>query len=409
MVAMKYRLSGARIWDGSTSAATDEALDLFIDRGEIASIHSSPGGDEALTLGLPPGAVAIPGLIDAHVHLDLDPHLMAPDDQFKPSRSDRDLRMIARAGAMVRAGITTARDLGAGEWRELVLRDAIGRGDLPGPRLVCAGQPLTVEKGHCHFWGGVATDAEDQVRVVRRQLEHGVDWVKVMATGGYFTKGSGVDRAQFSADELRGVVGLAREAGLSVAAHCHGKVGIRNAAQAGVRTIEHCSFASGQGYGADYDPAVVEAIRASGAWVSPTVNANWLRRMKKDGAPTDFFRNMRSVLGGLREAGIPLLASTDAGIPGVYHHRLAAGLAAFAKYADFSPVEVLRTATRDSALGLGLEAVCGRIAPGLSADVVVLAGDPLQDLAHLENPLLVVAAGRIAHRDASVPAPARAA
>ena len=409
MDAMKYRLSGARIWDGTASAATGEALDLFIDRGEIASVHDDPGGGEALALQLPSGSVAIPGLIDAHVHLDLDPHLLAPDDQFKPSRSDRDLRMIARAGAMVRAGITTARDLGAGEWRELILRDAIARGDLPGPRLVCAGQPLTIEAGHCHFWGGVATDAADQARVVRRQLEHGVDWVKVMATGGYFTKGSGVERAQFSADELRGVVGLAREAGLQVAAHCHGKAGIRNAAQAGVRTIEHCSFASGQGYGADYDPAVVEAIRAGGAWVSPTVNANWLRRIEKDGVPTDFFRNMRSVLGGLREAGIPLLASTDAGIPGVHHHRLAAGLAAFAQYGDLSPVEVLRTATRDSALGLGLETVCGCIAPGLSADVVVLAGDPLQDLGHLENPLLVLAAGRIAHRDASVPAPASAA
>jgi imidazolonepropionase-like amidohydrolase len=351
--------------------------------------------------------VVIPGLIDAHVHLDLDPYRMAPAEQFEASRSDRDLRMIARAGAMVRAGITTARDLGAGEWRELALRDAIGRGELPGPRLLCAGQPLTVAKGHCHFWGGVAGGADEQAEVVRRQLEHGVDWIKVMATGGYFTKGSGVDRAQFSADEIRRAVGLAREAGLRVAAHCHGKVGIRNAAQAGVRTIEHCSFASGKGYGADYDAEVVKDLAASGAWVSPTVNANWLRRMEKDGEPTDFYRNMQAVLGGLREAGIPLLASTDAGIPGVLHHRLSAGLRAFAKYGGLSPMEVLRSATSDSARGLGLEAVCGRIEAGLSADLLVLAGDPLEDLERLEEPLLVIAAGRIAYRaDSLGPAPA---
>ncbi len=406
---MKIRLSAARIWDGTAPTTTREALNLVVDRGEITSVGSSLGGTSESIVRLPPGAVAIPGLIDAHVHMDLDPFLLAPDDQFKPSRSDRDLRMIARAGAMVAAGITTARDLGAGEWRELALRDAIARGELPGPRLVCAGQPLTVDQGHCHFWGGVATGAEEQAQVVRRQLAHGVDWVKVMATGGYFTKGSGVERAQFSAEELRQAVGLAGEAGLAVAAHCHGKAGIRNAAQAGVRTIEHCSFASGEGYGADYDADVVKEIAAAGTWVSPTVNANWLRRMKKDGAPTDFFRNMRGVLGGLREAGIPLLASTDAGIPGVHHHRLAAGLLAFAKYGDLSPVEVLRTATSDSALGLGLESICGRLEPGLSADVLVFAGDPLEDLALLENPILVLARGRIAHRDPSVPAPVAAA
>ena len=399
---MRNRLSDVRIWDGSAPKTSGETLDLYLDAGKIRGLGDSPGGKWESTLRFPAGAVAIPGLIDAHVHLDLDPHLLSPDHQFKASRSDRDLRMVARAAAMVRAGITTARDLGGGEWREILLRDAIGRGELPGPRLVCAGQPLTIAEGHCHFWGGVAGNAEEQAEVVRRQLEHGVDWVKVMATGGYFTKGSGVDRAQFSAEEIGRMVEQARRAGREMAAHCHGKAGIFNAARAGVRTIEHCSFASAKGYGADYDAAVVAEVAAQGAWVSPTVNGNWLRRMEKEGKPTAFFNNMRRILAELRSAGIPLLASTDAGIPGVFHHGLAAGLRAFAKYGELSPVEVLRSATRDSALGLGLDATCGRLAEGLSADIVVLAGDPLEDLELLENPLLVIAAGRIAHRDDSV-------
>ena len=399
---MRNRLSDVRIWDGSAPKTSGETLDLYVDAGKIRGLGDSPGGKWESTLRFPAGAVAIPGLIDAHVHLDLDPHLLSPDHQFKASRSDRDLRMVARAAAMVRAGITTARDLGGGEWREILLRDAIGRGELPGPRLVCAGQPLTIAEGHCHFWGGVAGNAEEQAEVVRRQLEHDVDWVKVMATGGYFTKGSGVDRAQFSAEEIGRMVEQARRAGREMAAHCHGKAGIFNAARAGVRTIEHCSFASAKGYGADYDAAVVAEVAAQGAWVSPTVNGNWLRRMEKEGKPTAFFNNMRRILAELRSAGIPLLASTDAGIPGVFHHGLAAGLRAFAKYGELSPVEVLRSATRDSALGLGLDATCGRLAEGLSADIVVLAGDPLEDLELLENPLLVIAAGRIAHRDDSV-------
>lgn len=378
-------------------------------------------GEDWAAIDLPPGSVIIPGLIDAHVHLDLDPGLMSPQLQFEASRRDRDLRMIARAEAMVAAGITTARDLGGGEWRELALRDAIAAGQLTGPRLLCAGQPVTLAQGHCHFWGGVAEDSDEQAQVIRRQLERGVDWVKVMATGGYFTKGSGVDRAQFDEAELRAMVKLAGGAGRQMAAHCHGKAGIRNAARAGIDTIEHCSFASSKGYGADYAPEIVSEVAASGAWVSPTVNANWLHRIEKDGRPSDFFQHMTRVLAGLRAAGIPLLASTDAGIPGVLHHRLATGLRAFARYADLSPVEVLRSATRDSARALGLAAVCGRIEAGLSADLMVVAGDPLENLELLEHPLLVVARGRIVQSlggsvaagasqsvDASIPEPSRA-
>ena len=402
MRAMKTRLSGLRVWDGNAGETSPETLDLHLEAGKIRGLGGSPGGEGWENLEFPTGAVAIPGLIDAHVHMDLDPHLRSPDDQFTASRADRDLRMVARARDMVRAGITTARDLGGGEWRELALRDAIGRGELSGPRLLCAGQPLTIVEGHCHFWGGVASTREEQAAVVARQLERGVDWVKVMATGGYFTKGSGVDRAQFSAEEIARAVAQGAASGLETAAHCHGKVGIFNAARAGVRTIEHCSFASAQGYGADYDAAVVAEVAAQGAWVSPTINGNWLGRMEKEGEPTAFFRNMQRVLSELRAAGIPLLASTDAGIPGVFHHGLPAGLRAFAKYAEVPPVEALRSATRDSALGLGLEAVCGRLAEGLSADVLVLAGDPLADLDWLDKPLAVIAAGRLVHLDPTV-------
>jgi imidazolonepropionase-like amidohydrolase len=303
--------------------------------------------------------------------------------------------MLARAGEMVRAGITTARDLGAGEWRELALRDAIARGELPGPRLLCAGQPLTVPSGHCHFWGGVAANAAERASVVERQLEHGVDWIKVMATGGVFTKGSGVDRAQFDEAALRETVERAGRAGRSVAAHCHGAAGIRNAARAGVRTIEHCSFAGSEGFGSDLDPDVVLDVARSGAWVSPTVNAGWARRLEKDGQSTPFHDRMRAVLAALRGAGVPLIASTDAGIPGVRHRDLPVALRAFAHYADLTPLEVLRSATSESARALGLADVCGAVRPGLSADLVVVEGDPLLDLGVLERPLLVLTRGRM--------------
>lgn len=396
--SMRRKLQGARIWDGEAESASSAAVTLWLEGGLIASVGSDPGGEGWESLVCPEGSVIVPGLIDAHVHMDLDPGLGNPDSQFEASREDRDLRMLGRAAAMVRAGITTARDLGAGEWRELVLRDAILDGQLTGPRLLCAGQPVTIPDGHCHFWGGVARDAVEQAEVIKRQLDHGVDWIKLMATGGVYTPGSQVDRAQFSGQEIGEMVRLAEGAGRSVAAHCHGRDGIRNAARGGVRTIEHCSFAGRGGFGVDYDESVVKEIAVQKSWVSPTINGNWQYRMVKDGEPTDFYRRTRRVLAGLREAGVPLVASTDAGIPGVRHSALWSGLIAMTHYAALSAREALRSATSESARALGLEDVCGRLHEGLSADLLVLAADPLKDLGQLAEPLWVLARGDVVRR-----------
>jgi len=198
------QLTNARIWDGRADSIQPDLHTITIDRGVITSIDrgrdgvNAPQHSKASRRLSIDGFVAMPGLIDAHVHMDLDPAIGSPAKQDEVSDEDRRLRMIARAGAMLRAGITTARDLGAGDYRELDLRDGIARGDVIGPRLLCAGQPLTIPGGHCHFWNGVTANATERAACVARQLDREVDWVKVMATGGVFTKGSGVQKSQFS-------------------------------------------------------------------------------------------------------------------------------------------------------------------------------------------------------------------
>ena len=339
--------------------------------------------------------VIMPGLIDAHVHLELDPKLRSPKEQLAVPTPERRAAMARRAGQMLAAGITTTRDCGGGLHLEHLLRGEIERGARPGPRILCCGRPITTPGGHCHFWGGEVADAAEIDTKVAAEIEAGSDWIKVMATGGVFTPGTSARDTQLDEAGLARVVGAAARGNRSVAAHCHGTEGIAHAVRAGVRTIEHASFAGPDGFGTALDPELMREMSDRELWVSPTVNAGWGKRVTDgEGETTAFFRRLSSCLRAQRDAGVRFIASTDAGIPGVAHHDLVAGLKAFARFADLRPVDVLRAATSESARALGLEDESGRIAPGLSADFVVLEGDPLADLSVLEDPEWVVIRGQ---------------
>jgi imidazolonepropionase-like amidohydrolase len=337
------------------------------------------------------GATAIPGLIDAHVHLELN-----PDHHKPPEKTDLGQRplMVERAAAMVRAGITTARDLGGGAWLELELRDRIASAEIPGPRLLCAGQPITCPAGHCHFWGGEAADAAEVKEVLDRQIAKGVDLIKVMATGGRMTRGSDPMKPQFDLATLSDITATARAHNLTVAAHCHGTEGIELAARAGVRTIEHCSWAGPEGWGTDFQADVAQLILDRDVWVSPTVNRGWQRML--DSKTGDALTRMRKAYRHLLDLGVPFVASTDAGIPGVFHHHLPLALKVFGAISEMSAEQTLRTATSAAARALGVDQLTGRLKATLDADIVLLAGNPLEDLAALAEPVGVWARGRMA-------------
>ncbi|TDJ38721.1 MAG: amidohydrolase family protein [Gammaproteobacteria bacterium] len=379
-----------RVWDGVAAEYLD-GMSLRIDGSQIGFV--GPGGAQGAAVELrdASGLTVIPGLIDAHVHMCLDPEIRDPMKQTSGSRTYELEAMRSRAVAMARAGITTARDLGGGKWYEFQIRDEITAGACEGPRLVCAGQPVTSPGGHCHFWGGEAEDAESAFEVIDRQVRRGSDLIKVMATGGTLTPGSTPKDAQFDRETLTSIVGEANRQGRHVAAHCHGTTGIANACDAGVRTIEHCSWVGEDGWGRNYDDAIARRIGERGVFVSPTINSGWRRRIGSSGEYEDRVRdNFRR----LRAAGVQLIASTDAGIPGVFHDRLADALPVFAHFAGLSPRETLMSATSIGALGIGLDTLTGRIAAGLAADLLFVEGDPLNDLEVLLKPVAVLTAGR---------------
>ncbi|HWE89883.1 MAG TPA: amidohydrolase family protein, partial [Pseudonocardiaceae bacterium] len=198
-----------------------------------------------------PQQTVLPGLINCHVHLAFDAGMRpvealteATDDELLPAMADR-------AGQALRAGVTTVRDLGDRGGLAVRLRDAINAGKFDGPSIVAAGPPLTPPGGHCWFLGGEVADQAAIRRQVRHNAELGAEVIKVMASGGQMTPNSPpMWQTQFTADDLRVVVEEAGALGLPVAAHAHGTDAIAAAVEAGVTTVEHCTWlrSGGQGY-----------------------------------------------------------------------------------------------------------------------------------------------------------------
>ncbi len=367
-----------KYWDGVSAELVEG--DLSVDDGIFVE-----GSGEGRNFS---GCYAIPGLIDAHVHMCLNPDITDPLAQVRISEEQIMEEIRNRALSMVKAGITTARDLGGGQWLELIIRDEISRGETLGPRLICSGQPITSVGGHCYFWGGESRDFNAALTVLQRQLAHDVDLIKIMVTGGNITPGSNPVDSQFDDETIAKLVAISSEHNLHVAGHCHGTNGIRQAAEAGVRTVEHCSWVGEKGWGQDFDETIAKKMAANEVWVSPTINAGWQRFRKPE-----FVENVRANYRKMKSAGVRLIASTDAGIPRVYHHDLPKALPEFARFAELTPLETLKAATSDCAAAIDLGAVTGQIREGFAADFVIYEGNPLIDLGVLERPLLVISNG----------------
>jgi imidazolonepropionase-like amidohydrolase len=334
-----------------------------------------------------PDATIMPGLIDSHVHLGFD----GGPDPVGRMRAETDAQqlvlMLRSARELLGVGVTTARDLGARACLDVVVRDAIADGLAPGPRLVVANSPVTVTGGHCWFMGGEADSEDDLRRIVRSHHKHGADLIKVMSTGGFMTGGSAPWYAQFSTEQLAVVVAEARRLDKPVAAHAHGIEGIRRAVEAGVTTIEHCSFVTETNQ-RRFDERLAAQIAERGIFVCPTINANAPYVAELTG------RAVGENVMKMRDLGVRIIAGADAGINNTPHHQYAGGLAAMVNLLGFKPAEVIEMATTAAAAALGLGSVTGRLAPGYDADLIVVDGDPQADISALSRLRRVIAHGR---------------
>jgi imidazolonepropionase-like amidohydrolase len=316
------------------------------------------------------------------------------------------LRAAANGRRALAAGITTVRDLGGRGGVTFVLRDAIRRGLTMGPRIVAAGSPITITGGHCYFLG-LEADGEAAVRAAaRRMLRDGASCLKIMATGGRMTPRSNVRLAQYTSQEIAAGVNEARRAGVSIAAHAIGTLGIRNAVEAGVDTVEHCSWL-GEGVRLAYDEAVAVRMAECGISASPTLTP--IKRSAETADPATLSPAMREhialrpewlgYLQRMRVLGVPFMAGTDAGVGGVPFDSLPSELELLVEEVGLSPVEAIHAATGHAATVLRLAEEIGTVAIGRRADLVAAEGDPTTDIRDLRRVHAVLQAGRLVARD----------
>ncbi len=398
-------LRGVTLIDG-TGAGPRTGVDVFVEQGRIANIgeHLVPTGNtEVLDLE---GYTLLPGFIDAHVHMTFTPppnYATGVVREMKEHDSDRALGGVANAWATLRAGFTTVRNVG-GTFADRSLRDAIAGGIVPGPRMLVANHAITITGGHCDdthgyrpdllpdlqdYRAGVA-DSPDEVRkAVRYQVKHGADVIKVCATAGVMSSGDTLGVAQLTSPELAAAVDEANRAGVRVAAHAHGTQGIREAVEAGVHSIEHGSI---------LDDATVALMKARGTVLVPTLSAgeHVLRAAQAGTLSESSAAKARAIAPKMREsfamayaAEVPIALGSDAG---VFAHGKNGHEFTLMVGAGMKPMDAIVAGTSGAARLLGLSDV-GAVLEGNHADLVLIQGDPLDDISRLERPAGVIKGG----------------
>ncbi len=355
-----------------------------------------------------PGCTILPGLIDCHTHTNM------PGDGRKGEEVDGDgddvrlARAHRNARTALRSGVTTLCDNGGWNRVSYSLKEELLGGDGDGPGVLVCGRPITRARGHCWFMGSEADGVDGVKEAARRLLDEGADFLKVMTTGGS-TLGTDPFSPSYSTEELRAIVEEAHHRGKLAVAHARCTQGIARATDAGFDMIAHCVFSAPNG-SYRFEPPVAERLAERGVWVNPTLHI-WRSRLWKLKAKAEregLTREEEAVVAQAEKAypqrldecnrlirlGVKLLAGSDCGwgmYPfGQFVHELEALVEA-----GLTPMQAILSATSDAAKALGLSRQVGSLAPGLQADVLVVQGDPAEDVTALRQVIAVFKAGRL--------------
>ncbi|MCR9128742.1 MAG: amidohydrolase family protein [Alphaproteobacteria bacterium] len=367
----------------------------------VESGYVTPDGAEIVDLS---GAFVMPGFIDAHVHITNQQGPGRRIAAFTEGPADRAIDGVLYAGRTLRAGFTTIQDVGGNMEALRALRDGIEDGDFIGPRMRIAGGAVTPTGGHgdANGWSVevlrengspyACNGADDCARATRQLVQEGADVIKITATGGVLSStGAGVEQ-QFFQEELEAIVGAAHMMGRRVTAHAHGVTGINAFLRAGGDSIEHGTYLDRESIRLfrDNDAVLVPTVMA-GVWVAEQADAGWMTPFQAAKARV-VGPQMIDMVRRAHEGGVTIAFGTDSGVSA--HGDNAQEFVLYVE-AGMTPEEAIATATTIGARHVQLEDEIGRIAPGFSADIVAVNGDPLADIAELLDVDFVMARGAV--------------
>jgi imidazolonepropionase-like amidohydrolase len=395
----RLAIRAGRLIDGLGGAPIIDAV-ILVENDRITSVGRGlpiPAGARVIDLTR---STVLPGFIDAHTHVTSQPENYL-DDLFRRSPIDAAVTAHVYARRTLDAGFTTIRDVGAGEFVDVALRNAINNGAVAGPRMQVATLTVGSTGGHGDITGfspyikfgqfsGIADGVDEIRKLVRLEVKHGADLIKMIASAGVLSEEESVGAPQFTQEEMNAVVDEARMWGRRVAAHAHGTEAIKRALRAGVASIEHASLIDDEG---------IRLAKEKGAYlVMDIYNDDYIMsEYKRLGYPQKIL-DKEALVGRLQresfrravQAGVKLAYGTDAG---VYPHGWNGKQ--FAKMVQWgmTPMQAIQAATVNAADLLGWSDRVGSVQSGRFADLVAVEGDPLRDIAELEKVTFVMKGG----------------
>jgi len=407
-------IRAARLIDGTGAAPIANAV-VVVRGNRIDSVGTSssvpiPAGATIIDLG---NATILPGFIDTHVHL-IGRELADPDSDLSAVKDYPSFGAILSVGNSKKtldAGFTTVRNVGAGNFDDVALKNAIDGGFVDGPRMIVAGHSLGITGGHCDENGyrpgltdggvkeGIANGVDEVRAAVRYQVKYGAGVIKTCATGGVLSEGDAVGTTQYSFEEMKALVEEAGRHERKVAAHAHGAEGIKIAARAGVASIEHGSFLDEEG---------ARLMAKNGTFLVPTLIAgeaveNAAKSGRLKGLRAEKARAaaaaMRKGIRIAKAAGVKIALGSDALV--VPHGTNGREFILLTTWGGLTPMEAIVAGTSSAAFLLEMENEVGTLAKGFFADIVAVNGNPLEDIATIQSIRFVMKDGRVYRSDAS--------
>ena len=387
------------------------ATSIVIDGQRIKEVVAgSVNRDGAKVIDMPANDTCMPGLVDSHTHLTSQFSKSTYSDQFRLNPADYAIQSTVYARRTLMAGFTTVRNLGESDNSSIALRNAINKGEIPGPRIFTAGKFIGTTGGHAdptdgYRWDlqgdptpkdGIINSPADAWKAVRQHYKDGADLIKIMPSGGVLDESSSSENPQMTLEEIKAVVAAAHDYGFTVAAHAHGAEAIRRAVLGGVDSIEHGTF---------MDDQDMKLMKQHGTWYVPTIIAGEyvMGKAKEGWYPPQVARKAMEVgpkimatAGKAYKAGVKIAFGTDAG---VYPHGENAQEFVYMVQAGMPPMYAIQAATTHAATLLKHQDDFGSVTAGKYADVVAVSGNPLDDISLMKRVDFVMKAGTVYKRN----------